>query len=150
MSTANASFSGMPSVSRIVRRIARTASGSSAAAPAAREAEISVRTVRSSVLDVDADRAAEHQLPATNGYALTPGVDVNGRPFLTLLVDDRPAGHWTPADARKHALQILEVSAVADLDGAYFRALVDRLDVGEGRAGNIVADLEKRRVGGRS
>lgn len=39
--------------------IARTASGSSAAAPAAREAEISVRTVRSSVLDVDADRAAE-------------------------------------------------------------------------------------------
>lgn len=72
---------------------------------------------------------------------LTPGVSSKtGDPFLHVTIKRKAIGQWTMDDARNHAMSVLEAVEVADLDGAYLRALMT-IGVDEPRARATVGNL---------
>lgn len=75
------------------------------------------------------------------------GVNQKGKPFLTILFNDEPAGQWDLQDAREHALGVLEAIVVAELDSGYLRALRGLVGLPEGTARNTVDDLQNYRKG---
>ena len=85
---------------------------------------------------------------------LEPGVGVDsGKPFLHLWVKPNPGangwepiGQWSVEDARGHALAVLEVAAVAELDTSYRNVMVLRFGVDPERALNVVGALGQYRV----
>jgi len=80
---------------------------------------------------------------------LEPGVSSRtGEGFLLVRIGDGdPVGQWTPAAAREHATGVMESVEVADLDGAYLRAL-RTIGIDETRARNVVDDLAGHRSEG--
>lgn len=100
------------------------------------------------VLDLRKDR------PPLDGDALTPlglepSVNPEGKPFLVVSIAGEKVGQWTPAEARGHALNVLEVVAAVDLDSAYYRLLRGIVGLDEHRARNIVSELGNHRPEGR-
>ena len=80
---------------------------------------------------------------------LDPGVSQRDRRgFLGVAIDGRPAGQWELADARDHALGVLEVVVAARYDTAYYEALTGAVGLGDEIARAVVADLGRYRPGG--
>lgn len=93
------------------------------------------------VADLRADRPPIDDA-ATAPLTLRPGVSQKTmRGFLAIHMDGRQVGQWEPAEAREHAVQVLEVLTAADLDAAYRRHLIGPLGVDEPTAMAIVSDL---------
>jgi hypothetical protein len=104
-----------------------------------------VEAAAGSVADLRAERPPIDPA-ALAPIGLVPGVSASTKlPFLILEVDGAPVGQWTVTDARRHAEAVLEVSAAADLDAAYFRWLVGAVALDAGRARNVVSDLASHR-----
>jgi len=77
---------------------------------------------------------------------LEPGVSARtGEAFLAVSLHGLRVGQWDMAQAREHALGVLEAVEVAPLDSAYLRAL-RAIDVEEGRARVVVDDLARYRM----
>lgn len=77
---------------------------------------------------------------------LDPGVSAaTGAAFLHILIKGEIVGQWTIPDAREHALAVLEAVEVADLDGAYLRALRSSCGVDEHQARVVVDGMAEHR-----
>lgn len=81
----------------------------------------------------------------THPLRFEPGVNMEGDGFLVVSLNDERLGQWTVEDARLHAMGVLQVIAVADLDATYFRTLVGLVGLDKGRASQVVGDLGKYR-----
>ena len=103
------------------------------------------RAVGELIVDLRADRP-ELDHAATEPLRIQPGVNQKGKPFLVLFLDDKPVGQWDPADARHHALGVIEAVAAADLDAGYYRCLRNLVGIDENRARHAVADLINHRL----
>jgi hypothetical protein len=102
--------------------------------------DLPLETAGQMVGDMRADRPPLD--PAlTAPIELTPGVNANLAPFLMLSLHGALVGQWTMADARSHALAVIEAATVADLDSAYFRTLVGMIGIDKGRARRTIDDL---------
>ena len=99
------------------------------------------RAVAELIVDLRKDRP-DIDTSATKPLEIEPGVNSKGKPFLSVLIDGEKVGQWTMADARKHALVAMEAVVVADLDSGYYRALNGLVGLDEGRARNVVDDLQ--------
>jgi hypothetical protein len=98
------------------------------------------------ITDLRADRPGRRTLDVLPQVDLVPGVSSRtGEPFLHLRWHGEVVGQWTVADARQHALHLLETVQVADLDSAYLRMLMDHVDLDLSRASQVVHDLSKHR-----
>jgi hypothetical protein len=72
---------------------------------------------------------------------LVPGVSaLTKEAFLDIEIHGSKEGQWTMADAREHALTVLEMVCVADLDGAYLRIL-KTIGIEDDRARAVIGDL---------
>lgn len=96
------------------------------------------------VVDLREDRP-EADFSVMAPLSLEPGVSVKGRPFVMVKKDGKQVGEWSLASAREHALTILEVLTVAELDEAYLRCLKGVVGVEPGLAQTVVGDLQKFR-----
>jgi hypothetical protein len=77
---------------------------------------------------------------------LTPGVSQrNLHGFLTLHLDGNPIGQWEIADARQHAMYVLQGIAAVDNDAALYRLLIGAIGLDEGRARAVVEDIANYR-----
>jgi hypothetical protein len=97
------------------------------------------------ILDLRKDRADIDTTP-TKPLEIEGGVNQKGEPFLYVRIDGEIVGQWDVSAAKKHVLAALEMCAVADLDAGYYRALVGLVGLDEGRARNVVDDLQHHRV----
>lgn len=78
----------------------------------------------------------------TAPLGVAPGVaGEDTRPFLIISLDGERMGQWTVTDARQHALSVLEIITVADLDAAYKRVLMGQIRLEDWRAAAVVDDL---------
>lgn len=77
---------------------------------------------------------------ATRPVVLAPAVGQKG-PFVKLLLNEEQVGELTPADAREHALAVLDALAAGDLDSALRRVLVGPVGIDEARASAVIASL---------
>jgi hypothetical protein len=73
--------------------------------------------------------------------ALRPGVNMQGKPFMTVVIDGKDVGQWSIPDAREHALRILEGVQRADLDEQYRRTLVSLVGLDDATARRAVEGL---------
>jgi hypothetical protein len=84
---------------------------------------------------------------ATDPMAFEPGVAMAGwRPFLIVELHGRPVGQWSMADARSHALAVLEAVTVADLDSGYYSTLIGAIRLEKSVARQVVDGLKKYRT----
>lgn len=90
------------------------------------------------IQDLRKDRVpAQSPLP----LALRPGVNIQGKPFMTVVIDGKDVGQWSIPDAREHALRILEGVQRADLDEQYRRTLVSLVGLDDAVARSAVEGL---------
>jgi hypothetical protein len=80
-------------------------------------------------------------LRATRLLDLLPGVSVKGEPFIGIEVNGKQVGQWDVADARLHAMHVMEAVVTADLDAGYLRALKGIVGLDDSTAHAAVADL---------
>lgn len=73
------------------------------------------------------------------------GVTQAGAPFLLLLLDDQPLGHWEVEAAVEHATTVLGAMFSTGLDAALHQALVAQVGLDTGRARNVVGSLRQHR-----
>ncbi|MFJ4960219.1 hypothetical protein [Streptomyces sp. NPDC088739] len=66
-------------------------------------------------------------------------------PFVSIHLDQKQVGQWTTADARPHALFVMETIEAARLDTAYLRHLVDVLGLDLNTATAMINDLARFR-----
>lgn len=79
---------------------------------------------------------------ATHPLRFEPVVShLSHEPFITIVLDGQPVGQWDIHDAADHALAIMEVVAMCDLDTAYLKYLVDTLAVAPSTAAATVSAL---------
>lgn len=78
---------------------------------------------------------------ATDPIELRPAVGQHG-PFVGMWLDGQQVGELRPADAREHALAVLDTLAAADLDASLRRMLVGPLGLDEARASAVIRSLE--------
>jgi hypothetical protein len=98
------------------------------------------------IADLRADRPGRRTLDILPQVDLVPGVSAHtGEPFLHLRWHGEVVGQWAVADARQHALHLLEMVQIADLDSAYLRMLMDHVDLDLAPASMLVHDLSKHR-----
>jgi hypothetical protein len=102
------------------------------------------KAVAQLITDLRKDRP-DIDTSATKPLEIKPGVNRQGEPFLIVLIDDKPVGQWEIAAAKEHALTVLEVTKVADLDASYYRALTGLVGLEEHVARNVVDDLQHHR-----
>lgn len=92
------------------------------------------------VSQLRADRPAlDHD--ATAPMRLTPGINADCEPFLAVHINGTQVGQWDPADARDHAIGVIEVITSVDLDAAYHRFLVAQMGVTPENARTVIAEL---------
>ncbi len=111
-----------------------------------RKLDLPLDAVGQMIADLRNDRPALD--PAhTQPLRLQSGVNQKYEPFLLLYIGgaEEPAGQWTVHDARQHALTVLEVVSAAELDSAYYRALVGQVGIDGPRARNVVEDISNFR-----
>ncbi|MGH3813433.1 MAG: hypothetical protein ACRDUV_13425, partial [Pseudonocardiaceae bacterium] len=107
--------------------------------------QLSVETVAQMVIDMREDRPPLDEA-ATAPLRFEPGVSqAKQHPFLGIYLNGERLGQWAVADAREHAMAVLEAVVVADLDGGYYRALTGLVGLEEPRARNVVADIANHR-----
>ncbi len=70
-----------------------------------------------------------------------PGVNVAGKAFLTIVVEEIPVAQLDPAALKEHALNVLEQDVVAQLDTIYRALLVNIVGVDDQRAKGAVHTL---------
>lgn len=72
-----------------------------------------------------------------------PVLRKDGQPMVrvSLPPHDEPLTGWDFVEARQHALQVLDVAAVSDLDTVYRTVVARTFDAGEGTGRGAVADL---------
>jgi hypothetical protein len=90
--------------------------------------------------DIRQDRAVDNA--PTSPLVFVPAVGQKG-PFLHMRLDTEDVGQLTPADLRDHALSVLDVLAVVELDAALRRALVGLVGLDDARAHAVVGGLAK-------
>lgn len=78
-------------------------------------------------------------------FWVAPGVNQEGKPFLHLMLDDKPFGQWSIGAAKRHAINVLECVAGADLDAAYLRYLKGTVGLPENSALGAIQDLGNHR-----
>jgi hypothetical protein len=77
---------------------------------------------------------------------LEPGVTpTDFRPFLLVHINGEKVGQWDVEQAQQHALWVLSMAGVADLDSGYYRMLRTQADVEEHQARSAVDDLANYR-----
>lgn len=77
---------------------------------------------------------------------LVPGISSRTRKgFVTIKLGGKPIGQWDLADVRDHASAVLDASAVARLDSAYYTVLRETVQVDEPTARAMVGDLGRFR-----
>lgn len=69
-------------------------------------------------------------------------------PGVFLWLNGKKISQWTVADARSHAMYVLEVTLAVDLDAAYRRHLIAAVGLEDWRARAVVGDLAKYRPEG--
>ena len=82
------------------------------------------------------------------GYGVARDEHADGatyRPFITLHLDGEGVAQLTVEQGRHHALAMIEVPIVADLDSAYARALVGIVGIERDQATRAVHDLASYR-----
>lgn len=80
------------------------------------------------------------------GVRLVPLIAKRDRQaYIRLEVDGERITQWRPADARQHALQLLDVRACVDLDARYRHYLTDTIRLAEETAAALVGDLARYR-----
>jgi hypothetical protein len=90
-------------------------------------------------------RARRDPLAWPTPLALVPGVSAfTGEPFLLVRIRDKVVGQWTPADARDHAVAVLELECAARLDREYLSVL-RAADVDDHKARVIVENIAAHR-----
>lgn len=72
---------------------------------------------------------------------LRPGVNIKGKPFLTVVIDGQDKGQWDYEQAQTHAVRILEGCQRADLDEQYRRTLVGLVGLDDATARRAVMGL---------
>lgn len=78
----------------------------------------------------------------THPLSLYPGVSLfTGAPFLRVEADDLPTWQWSPADARGHALHVLEVIAASEADALLAKVLTVDLGVTQPVAHALIAAM---------
>lgn len=78
---------------------------------------------------------------------LIPGISaLTSQAFFAVEVRGSRVGQWTAADARQHALTVLEAVHVAELDSAYWRFLRTHVDTSDDVARALVGDLANHRA----
>lgn len=101
------------------------------------------QTIAAVLDDLRKDRA-----PATwsTPLQLRPGVSAfSGEAFLHVEIKGKLVGQWSMADARDHALGVVESVHIAELDSGYWRALRSLINIEDDRARNVVQDLVNHR-----
>jgi hypothetical protein len=74
-----------------------------------------------------------------------PDGGVRFRPFIAIYFKSEKIGQWDSQTAREHAIGLLEVAAVCDLDAAYVRELVGMVGLSHDAAVGVVNDLMRHR-----
>lgn len=84
---------------------------------------------------------------ATRPLVFSPAVTTDVEPIVLMRwgPDRDQAAQMDAEDATRHAIHVLEVAAVVELDATYFRALVDVLGLSPIRAAAAVDDLARFR-----
>lgn len=104
-------------------------------------------TAAGAVKDMRADRAPLDDA-ATSPLRFESIVTAANRdPAVLVSLDGRRIAQWTAEETKGHALHVLEVVAVVDLDAAYYRYLRGPVRLDEGRARAVVGDLGQFRTG---
>jgi hypothetical protein len=76
---------------------------------------------------------------------LEPGVaPADLRPFLIVHINGEPVGQWDVEQAKQHAMAVLSMAGVADLDSGYYR-LLSTQGIEEHQARGAVDDLANYR-----
>lgn len=79
---------------------------------------------------------------ATAPLVFEPGVSLfTGEPFVHVRLDGKLAWQWSPADARRHLLHVLEVAAGTPDDAVYRRVLAEEVGLDADTAARAVQDL---------
>lgn len=82
------------------------------------------------------------QARATFPLVLTPGVNPEGKPFLTVVVDgDERVGQWEIEQAQDHVRFALASVGAADLDRAYLLMLESQIELDRETAVSVVGDV---------
>jgi len=101
---------------------------------------------REHTAQIISDLRAERPATRTGPLELVPGVsNRDGRGFLTIHLHGKVQGQWELDDALSHALAVVEVEAIVDLDATYRKVLVGLVGLDDLRARNVVAQLEEHR-----
>ena len=88
--------------------------------------------------------SADREPPAP-ALEVSSGVSIfDVRPFIRVAWGEQ-TGQWTPAEARQHALQVLEVAEAAEHDSVVVRWLRERVHVDVDRVGQMLKDLRHYR-----
>jgi hypothetical protein len=102
-------------------------------------ATVEPATAKHTIADLRGDRPSL-DAAATAPFDLRPGVNAAGEPFIGLWLPGKQLGQWSVADARQHAVDVLEVLEGAALDDAYYQLLLTT-GLAERKARYMVADL---------
>lgn len=78
---------------------------------------------------------------ATAPLRVRPGVNPDLQAFVSIEVEGKVAGTWTPDEMRQHAAWLLKFAGLAELDTAYRKFLIEEVGVEEKTAAVAVATV---------
>lgn len=107
--------------------------------------DIDVSAVAEMVRQLRADRPPLDPA-ATAPLWLEPGVNKDFEPFLVVSVKGAKVGQWSVADARGHAVFVIEAVVGADLDAGYARTLRSVLGMDKDLAARVIDGLGEHRT----
>lgn len=81
-----------------------------------------------------------------NTISMSSGVNPQGKPFVHYSWGDQKC-QFTPDQARRHGLGLIEVAEAATHDAAVFNFLRKKLDLDQSQAAALIADLRNYRAG---
>jgi hypothetical protein len=105
-----------------------------------RKLEVDHSGIGGLIADIRRDRPPIDPEP-TAPLVFAPGVNLLGKPFVTLHRDGEPIGQWNVRPARRHALGVMQAVAMADMDTLYLRTLTAAVGVDEGLTRQAVSDV---------
>lgn len=109
-----------------------------------RKLKVNLEAALQIVSDLRADRPPLD--PAdTFPLVIEPGVNARLKPFLAISCKGMEKGQWDMEQARGHAMAVLTVASVADLDSGYLRCLVSTVGIDRNKALQVVDDLQNYR-----
>jgi hypothetical protein len=105
---------------------------------------IEQQAVAELIADMRQDRPPLNE-EASRPLSFVPGVNKELNPFLRLSIDGKEVGQWDYKDAVEHAVTMLGLVAVAELDTLYFQGLQRLVGLPPEVAANMVSDLANYR-----